>query len=117
MPADLVAALEEVWREHARDAEPLLRARLRVLVDRRVPVRGVRRAPGGRAARILFADGTVLVCQGHGPGDLGRLLLAARNESVRLASYSPADAGTHLSFCWAASPGVTVTAMGLDQPD
>lgn len=111
------AALERVWAEHAHDADTILDARLRQLVARKVPVRAIRRAPGDRAVRVAFADGTVLLCRGSGQGDFGRLGLALHRHSVRLATFAHVEDVTRLEFAWNPDHRLAAVAVGLDQPD
>ena len=110
-------ALERVWAEHAHGAETLLDARLHQLVQRGVPVRALRRAPGGRVVRVVFADNTVVLCRGTGTGDFGRLGVAMHRSSVRLDEYVHEESGTRLEFCWNPGQRLAAVAVGLDQPD
>jgi len=110
-------ALERVWAEHAHDAETLLDARLHQLVQRGVPVRALRRAPGGRVVRVVFADNTVVLCQGSGTGDFGRLGLAMHRSAVRLGGFTHEETGTRLEFRWNPGQRLAAVAVGLDQPD
>lgn len=114
---ELGAALDRVWAEHADDAGTLLDARLRQLVRRGVPARAIRRAPGGRAVRVVFADGTVVLCRGTGRGDFGRLGMALLHHSVRLGGYAHHVDGTRLEFRWNPDQRLAAVAVGLDQPD
>lgn len=116
-PEALAAALERVWAEHAGDADTLLAARLRLLVHRGVPARALRPAPGARTVRVVFADGTVVLCRGTGQGDFGRLGLAMLHHSVRLGSFGSASDGTRLEFRWHPDQRLAAVAVGLDQPD
>lgn len=113
----LEEALERVWAEHAHDAETLLDARLHQLVQRGVPVRALRRAPGGRVVRVVFADNTVVLCQGTGTGDFGRLGVAMHRSAVRLAEFAHEESGTRLVFRWNPGQRLAAVAVGLDQPD
>jgi hypothetical protein len=110
-------ALERVWAEHAHGAETLLDARLHQLVQRGVPVRALRRAPGGRAVRVVFADNTVVLCRGTGTGDFGRLGLAMHRSAVRLGEFAHEETGTRLEFRWNPGQRLAAVAVGLDQPD
>jgi hypothetical protein len=110
-------ALERVWAEHAHDAETLLYARLHQLVQRGVPVRAIRRSPGGRTVRVVFADNTVVLCQGTGTGDFGRLGMAMHRGAVQLGAYAQEEAGTRLEFRWSPDQRLAAVAVGLDQPD
>jgi hypothetical protein len=116
-PEALDAALERVWAEHVGDADTLLAARLRLLVHRGVPARALRPAPGARTVRVVFADGTVVLCRGTGQGDFGRLGLAMLHHSVRLGSFRSANDGTRLEFRWHPDHRLAAVAVGLDQPD
>ena len=117
LDGSLHEALERVWAEHAHDAETLLYARLHQLVQRGVPVRAIRRAPGGRAVRVVFADNTVVLCKGTGTGDFGRLGMAMHRGAVRLGAYAQEEAGTRLEFRWNPDQRLAAVAVGLDQPD
>jgi hypothetical protein len=117
LDGSLHEALERVWAEHAHDAETLLYARLHQLVQRGVPVRAIRRAPGGRVVRVVFADNTVVLCQGTGTGDFGRLGLAMHRSAVRLGGYAHEETGTRLEFRWNPGQRLAAVAVGLDQPD
>jgi hypothetical protein len=110
-------ALERVWAEHAHDAETLLYARLHQLVQRGVPVRAIRRSPGGHTVRVVFADNTVVLCQGTGTGDFGRLGMAMHRGAVRLGAYVQEESGTRLEFRWNPDQRLAAVAVGLDQPD
>jgi hypothetical protein len=110
-------ALERVWAEHAHDAETLLYARLHQLVQRGVPVRAIRRAPGNQVVRVVFADNTIVLCQGTGTGDFGRLGLAMHRSAVRLGGYVHEESGTRLEFRWNPGQRLAAVAVGLDQPD
>ena len=110
-------ALERVWAEHAHDAETLLYARLHQLVQRGVPVRAIRRAPGNQVVRVVFADNTVVLCQGTGTGDFGRPGLAMHRSAVRLGGYVQEEDGTRLEFRWNPGQRLAAVAVGLDQPD
>jgi hypothetical protein len=110
-------ALERVWAEHSHDAETLLYARLHQLVQRGVPVRAIRRAPGRQVVRVVFADNTVVLCQGTGTGDFGRLGLAMHRSAVRLGGYVQEETGTRLEFRWNPGQRLAAVAVGLDQPD
>lgn len=117
LDGSLQEALERVWAEHASSAEALLYARLNLLVQRGVPVRAIRRAPGGQVVRVVFADNTVVLCQGSGIGDFGRLGLAMHRSAVRLSGYAQEEAGTLLEFRWNPDQHLAAVAVGLDQPD
>jgi hypothetical protein len=114
---DLDEALDRIWAEHASAADALLDARIRQLVLRGVPARAIRRAPGRRSVRVLFADGTVLLCRGTGQGDFGRLGLALLKHSVWLGDYTRDANGTRLEFRWQPDQKMAAVAVGLDQPD
>ena len=111
------AALDRVWAEHAGEAGTLLDARLRLIVHRGIPARAIRPAPGTRAVRVVFADGTVLLCRGTGQGDFARLGLALLHHSVRLGSFHREASGTRLEFRWHPDQRLAAVAVGLDQPD
>jgi hypothetical protein len=115
--AELDEALNRIWAEHASAADALLDARVRQLVLRGVPARAIRRAPGGRSVRVIFADGTVLLCRGTGQGDFGRLGLALLKHSVWLSGYTHEADGTRLEFRWKPDQRLAAVAVGLDQPD
>lgn len=112
------AALDRVWAEHAGAADTLLDARLRLIVHRGIPARAIRPAPGTRTIRVVFADGTILLCRGTGQGDFGRLGLALQqHRSVRLGSFAREAGGTRLEFRWHPDHRLAAVAVGLDQPD
>ena len=114
----LSAALDRVWAEHAGAADTLLDARLRLIVHRGIPARAIRPAPGTRTIRVVFADGTILLCRGTGQGDFGRLGLALQqHRSVRLGSFARGVDGTRLEFRWHPDHRLAATVVGLDQPD
>jgi len=117
MDGSLHEALERVWAEHSRSAETLLYARLHLLVQRGVPVRAIRRAPGGQVVRVVFADNTVVLCHGTGSGDFGRLGMAMHRSAVRLGGYAHVETGTRLEFRWPPDQHLAAVAVGLDQPD
>lgn len=117
MDGSLHEALERVWAEHSRSAETLLYARLHLLVQRGVPVRAIRRAPGGQVVRVVFADNTVVLCHGTGSGDFGRLGMAMHRSAVRLGGYAHEETGTRLEFRWPPDQHLAAVAVGLDQPD
>ena len=119
-PGD-VAELEARWQEldadHRRLNE-LLVARLRPLVDRRVPVRVVEAIPARQVVRIRFADGTAVVGRGEVAGDAGVLASLARQQSVWPGSLTTDASGAHVVFSWSGGRRcVTVLVTGLDQPD
>ena len=118
-PGD-VAELEARW--HALDADhrrlnEVLVARLRPLVDRRVPVRVVEPVPARQVVRIRFADGTTVVGRGEVAGDAGVLASLARQQSVWPGSLTTDASGAHVVFSWSGGRCVTVLVTGLDQPD
>jgi hypothetical protein len=114
----LNAALDRVWAEHGSTADTLLDTRLRLIIHRGIPARAIRPAPGLRTVRVVFADGTILLCRGTGQGDFGRLGLALQqHRSVRLGSFSREVNGTRLEFRWHPDHRLAATAVGLDQPD
>jgi hypothetical protein len=117
MEGSLHEALERVWAEHSRSAETLLYARLHLLVQRGVPVRAIRRAPGGQVVRVVFADNTVVLCHGTSSGDFGRLGMAMHRSAVRLGGYAHEETGTRLEFRWHPDQHLAAVAVGLDQPD
>lgn len=114
---DLDATFDALSAAHAHQRDVLLGARLSQLVQRRVPVRAIRRAPGVPAVRVCFADGTVVLCRGTGNGDFARLVLALPTQSVRLADYALDERGMRLEFRWRPDHRLAAVAVGLDQPD
>jgi hypothetical protein len=97
----------------------LLAAHLRPLVQRGVPPRGIEAGPVPRAARLRFADGTTLVVSSLVPGDLAVLASAMRLCSARPLAVI-AGPGGHLRLlltCPGRSSGLTLSVIGLDQPD
>ena len=114
---DLDAVFDRVCAAHAHELGILLGARLTQLVHRQVPVRAIRQAPGARAVRVCFADGTVVLARGHAPGDFARIAWALHGQSVRLAAFATDEDGTHLDFRWRPDHRMAAVAVGLDQPD
>ena len=114
---DLDAAFDRVCAAHSHELGILLRARLSQLVQRQVPVRAIRQAPGDRAVRVCFADGTVVLARGHAPGDFAQIAWALHGQSVRLAAFATDEDGTHLDFRWRPDHRMAAVAVGLDQPD
>ena len=92
-------------------------ARLRPLVDRRVPVRVVEAVPTRQVVRIRFADGTTVVGRGEVAGDAGVLASLARQQSVWPGSLTTDASGAHVVFSWSGGRCVTLLVTGLDQPD
>ena len=113
---DLDAAFDRVLESHSRELGILLASRLQRLVDRRVPVRAIRDAPGTSAARVCFADGTIVLARGVVPGDFVRIAWGIHASSVWLQGFSRVDATTRLDLRWHEGR-VAVVALGLDQPD
>jgi len=96
----------------------LMTARLRPVVLRRVPVKAVRPAPAPHTARVLFADGTVVIARGHRPGDLGQLSVGVLlHPPVCLVACRRVNGTTHLEFVLHHSRRLTALAVGLDQAD
>jgi len=113
---DLDAVFDRVLESHSRELGILLGSRLQRLVDRRVPVRAIREAPGTSAARVCFADGTIVLARGVEPGDFVRIAWGIHASSVWLQGFSRVDATTRLDLRWHEGR-VAVVALGLDQPD
>ncbi len=113
---DLDAVFDRVLESHSRELGILLASRLQRLVDRRVPVRAIREAPGTSAARVCFADGTIVLARGVVPGDFVRIAWGIHASSVWLEGFSRVDATTRLDLRWHEGR-VAVVALGLDQPD
>lgn len=113
---ELEQGFARVEREESGILETLLAARLRVLVSRGVPLRAMRPAPGEHAARLVFANGTVLICRAERPGDLYALAIRVHREGARLASWGSGPDGTVLRFSWPEG-GADLIALGLDQSD
>lgn len=114
---DLDAAFDRVLADHAHELGELLQLRLRNLVDRQVPVRGIRPAPGSHTARVCFADGTVVLARSASHGDLVLLVRGMHLGSVRLAGFSREGQVTRLDLRWRTGQRVALLAVGLDQPD
>lgn len=96
----------------------LLTARLRPVVLRGVPVHAVRPAPAPRTARVLFADGTVVIARGYRPGDLGQLSVGVLTQPpVCLVSYSRENDVTRLEFVISPDRRLSAVAVGIDQAD
>lgn len=115
--AEVGSRLAAVAAEEARDHDARLVRRLRPLVDRRVPLRGVEALLEMRASRLRFADGTAVVVRGDAAGDVGVLAMWVRSASVPVAAWSSDADGVRLVF---APPRgrrrVSVVVTGLDQP-
>ena len=116
------AAEIELLLETAREGSDLparLYRRLQLLVERRVPARGIEAAPVPRAARVRFADGTTVVAKTTVPGELGLLALAIRRASVTpRGCYVGADGEVRIVL--AGPPNgrrVSLRVVGFDQPD
>ena len=116
--ADLEAIFAQATRDFDGAMLALLTARLRPVVLRRVPVMAVRPAPAPSTARVLFADGTVVIARGYRPGDLGQLSVGVLTQpSVCLVSYSREDHVTRLEFGLSQDRRLCAVAVGLDQAD
>lgn len=96
----------------------LISARLRQVMLRRVPVKSVRPAPTPRTARVIFADGTVVIARGYRVGDLGMLSVSVLTDSpVVLRSYHQENDFTRLEFVVHDDRRFAAQAVGLDQSD
>ena len=96
----------------------LISARLRQVVLRRVPVKSIRPAPIPRTARVIFADGTVVIARGYRAGDLGMLSVSVLTEPpVVLRSYHRENDATRLVFAVRDDRRFAAQAVGLDQSD
>lgn len=116
------AELEAIFDRATRDFDgamlALLTARLRPVVLRGVPVKAVRPAPAPSTARVMFADGTVVIARGYRPGDLGQLSVSVLTQpSVCLVSYSRENDVTRLEFVLSRGRRLCAVAVGLDQAD
>lgn len=116
--ADLDARFGGVELLDAGRREALLEARLRPVVQRRVPVRTIEPVPGLHISRLRFADGTAVVVRGFAPGDVGILASVLRRHSVLPGAFSTDARGTHVDFDWSGGRRtISLLVTGLDQPD
>ena len=114
---DLQARFAEVDADHAGRRDARLVRRLKALVDRRVPVRGVEPVWSLQGSRLRFADGTAVVVRGDVAGDVGVLAMWARSASVVATSCALAADGVHIVFDLPRGRRhVSVLVTGLDQP-
>lgn len=114
--AELERGFARIEQEVAGTLETLLAARLQVLVSRGVPLRAMRSAPGEHTARLLFANGTVLIGRAERPGELYALAIQVHREGVAVESWHADPAGTVVRFRWPAG-SADLVVMGLDQAD
>ena len=116
--AELDHTFAAVESDQATVRDTRIVATLRPLVDRRVPVRVVEAAPGLHAARVRFADGTVVLARGIVPSDAGVLARWVHEGSVVLVACAAEVDGTLLEFrADRHRNSITLRLTGLDQPD
>lgn len=115
--SDLDARFAAVFDEASRTVEVLVEARLDVLRHRRVPLRAVRPSPGPHAARLCFANGTVVLAQASRPGELFNLAIGLQHHTICLESWSRVPEGLTLHFAWRPQGSAKLVAVGLDQAD
>ena len=94
----------------------LARARLATICGRGTPLRRVLPSPIAHVARLLFADGTVLLARAPRPGDLGALAVAATQGMVRDARR-PGTGLVMIFRCGGGLGTIRVAIVGVDQPD
>jgi hypothetical protein len=104
-------------REHDHHRAALMEVRLAPLARRRVPVRAVRSSPSPSAARLCFANGTIVLAECRHRGELLNLAVGMQAHSVCLESWSAQPGGMTLRFTWANDRSAELWAVGLDQPD
>ena len=115
--AELTARFASVDAEEAEARDARLVARLRPLVERRVPLRQVEAVWGLAATRLLFADGTAVVVRGVAAGDVGVLAMWVRSTSVPVTGCVRGGGGVELSFTQPRGRRrLSVLVTGLDQP-
>lgn len=115
--SDLEARFAAIFDEASRTVEVLVEARLDVLRHRRVPLRAVRPAPGPHAARLCFANGTVVLAHGSRPGELYNLAIGVQHHTICLESWARVPEGLTLHFAWRPKGSAKLVAVGLDQAD
>lgn len=115
--ADVRARFAAVLGEDARSRDVLVGARLEVLVRRRVPLRLLRPAPGEHVARLVFADGTVLLARAAEPGEIYRVAMHVEKHHVCLQAWAPHPDGQALRLAWDPRGHADLVALGLDQAD
>lgn len=116
---DLLAVGAELERIRAAEPGPVtvLTHRLRVVQQRGVRIAAVRPAPIEHTARLVFADGTVVVIQTDHPYDLPDLAVRlVRGERVHLTAVAPEAAAVRLELT-TLRRRVEVEATGFDQAD
>lgn len=115
---DVAALLDSADRDARRNRDQVLVARVRPLVDKRVPLSVVEPVPGLQTVRLRFADGTALVGYGERAGDAGVLASMVLKQPVWVGSFTTDLAGTHLRFPRAGNnKPVAFVVTGLDQPE
>ena len=115
--AELADRFASVDAEEAGTRDARLVARLRPLVERRVPLRQVEAAWSVSATRLLFADGTAVVVRGAVAGDVGVLAMWVRATSVPVTGCERRDGGVELVFTQPRGRRrLSVLVTGLDQP-
>lgn len=115
--AELVHAFQSVDRELGAAREKLLAARLEVLRRRQVPARGVRQVPGADAARLAFADGTVLIVRARKAGDLYVMAVSLVEHPVCVRDVRHEEGNTVVQMVWPPHGHLELQVLGLDQAD
>ncbi len=121
IPPDDAHDMEQMFavvdQEAAEHLVRLLEVRMRDVIHRQVPVRGIRQAPAPHVARICFSNGVVVLATSRRPGDLVRLAGAMLRTSVTLHRFEVTPDGPALRFGWRHGGELEVVAVGLDQAD
>lgn len=95
----------------------LLSGRLTSLRSHRVPLRAIRRSPVPKVARLLFADGTVILARSLVQGEVTRLGLMREAGSVVIADFGRHPDGIEVALRGVRGDACRVLAVGLDQSD
>lgn len=121
VPPDDAHDVEQMFavvdREAAEHLVRLLEVRMRDVIHRQVPVRGIRQSPAPHVARICFSNGVVVLAASRRPGDLMHLAAAMLRTSVTLDRFEVTPDGPALRFGWRHGGVLEVVAVGLDQAD
>jgi hypothetical protein len=116
--AELEGMFAAVEAEHRSAWADCAVSLLHPLIDRRVPVRAVEAVTGLRAARVRFADGTVVLARGRVPGDLGVLARWVSCGTVVPVMCSRREGDCQLDFgIDGRRSHLSVRVAGFDQPE